>query len=128
MNKIKTILIFLFIFLIPKEGYSSENLKIIYPSLTPHQLLDKEYKLEIMQEFPINEKDLNEIDYQGCSWYCCGNTINAKASSSLKTTNSGITYRPENVCDLKFNIAWVEGKTDYGICESIERELKGKDN
>lgn len=122
MNKVKTILIFLFIFLISQGGYCSENLKIISPSLTPHQLLDKEYKLEIMQEFSLDEKDLNEINYQVCSWYCCGNTINAKASSSLKTTNSGITYRPENVCDLKLNTAWVEGKNDYGIGESIEFE------
>jgi hypothetical protein len=120
MNKMKTNIILLFILLISLYGYSSENLKIVSPNLTPHQLLDKEYKLEIMQEFPVSEKDLNKIDYQGCSWYCCGNTINAKASSSLITTKNGKTYSPEKVCDLKLNTAWVEGKNDYGIGESIE--------
>jgi hypothetical protein len=73
-----------------------------------------------MQEFPVDEKDLNEINYQGCSWYCCGNTINVKAS--LVTTKNGMIYSPENVCDLKLNTAWVVGKADYGIVESIEFE------
>lgn len=122
MNKMKTNIALLFIFLIFLSGFSSESLRRISPSISPHQLLDKEYKLEIMQEFPISDEGLNEINFQGCSWYCCGNTINAKASSSLATTKNGITYSPENVCDLQLNTAWVEGKNDYGIGESIEFE------
>lgn len=121
MNKRKACIAFIFILLIALYGYSSENLRIISPSLSPHQLLDKEYNLEIKQEFPVSDKDLNEINFQGCSWYCCGNTIRAKAST-LTTLKNGVTFSPENVCDLKLNTAWVEGKTDYGIGESIEFE------
>ena len=55
----------------------------------------------------------------GCSWYCGGGPDSISASSYLKSTNTAINYLPENIHDLSFKTAWVEGVKGYGIGEYI---------
>jgi len=60
---------------------------------------------------------------EGCSWYCGGDTDSLSATSSLK--NSGnITYLAENIHDLSYETAWVEGAIGYGFGESITYRFK----
>ncbi len=54
----------------------------------------------------------------GCNWYCGGNVQKITTSSALspyKTNN----YDGTNAHDFNLKTAWVEGKEDYGIGESI---------
>ncbi len=64
----------------------------------------------------IFEEYRNEI--QGDSWYDGGQKVTVKAGSSLadKIRNK---YAASNVHDFKLETAWVEGKKDHGIGESI---------
>ena len=55
----------------------------------------------------------------GCSWYCGGGNYKIKASSSL-----GDSYKAEFANDLSYKTAWVEGKKDEGIGESLEYYFK----
>lgn len=66
---------------------------------------------------------LDEIDL--LSWYEEGDGLSncilpiVSATSSLKP-NKDISYFPENANEGSFHNAWIEGKSDYGIGESIE--------
>ena len=53
-----------------------------------------------------------------CSWYCGGGQDTNSASSSLMSAH-GINYSPNNIHDLDFQTAWIEGVPGYGIGESI---------
>jgi len=55
---------------------------------------------------------------EGCSWYC-GANYQVKASSALPDTKKN-TYKAENVSDLNYKTAWVEGVKGYGIGEYVE--------
>ncbi|MEQ8242649.1 MULTISPECIES: NADase-type glycan-binding domain-containing protein [Cytophagales] len=63
---------------------------------------------------PIGDK----IFLKGCSWYCAGKVHEIYASSELKPSGTN-TYSASNAHDFKETTAWVEGKEDYGIGESI---------
>jgi hypothetical protein len=54
----------------------------------------------------------------GCSWYCGGGQDTNSASSSLKPFE-GIDYSANNIHDLNYNTAWIEGVSGYGIGEFI---------
>lgn len=55
---------------------------------------------------------------QGCSWYCGGGQDTNSASSSLKAFKD-IDYSAENIHDLNYKTAWIEGVPGYGIGESV---------
>jgi hypothetical protein len=54
----------------------------------------------------------------GCSWYCSGGEDTISASSSL-SAQSNVNYRANNIHDLNYKTAWVEGVKGYGIGEWI---------
>lgn len=54
----------------------------------------------------------------GDSWYDAGQQIAVAASSTLKSDGRN-TYDPKNAHDFNLETAWVEGKNDQGIGESI---------
>ena len=60
----------------------------------------------------------------GCSWYCGGMIEVTSASSSLPTSKSG-SYAAVNLHDSDVRTAWVEGKEDYGVGESITLKSSG---
>lgn len=54
----------------------------------------------------------------GCSWYCGGGADSNSATSHLKSYK-GIDYSANNIHDLNYKTAWIEGVPGYGIGESI---------
>lgn len=54
----------------------------------------------------------------GCSWYCGGGQDTNSASSELKSFGS-ISYSPDNIHDLSYKTAWIEGAKGYGVGEYI---------
>lgn len=60
----------------------------------------------------------------GCSWYCGGIIEIISASSSLPDSKSG-SYTASNLHDSDVRTAWVEGKDDHGIGESITLKSTG---
>lgn len=54
----------------------------------------------------------------GCSWYCAVDSVGNTATSSLKPYK-GITYGAENIHDLDYQTAWVEGVPGYGTGEKV---------
>lgn len=55
----------------------------------------------------------------GCSWYCGGGPDSISTSSYLKSNSSTINYLPENIHDLSFKTAWVEGVKGHGVGEYV---------
>jgi len=80
------------------------------------------------QHVKVNQNILNECDQlpenywdvlkPGCSWYCSGGEDTISASSSL-SAQSNVNYRANNIHDLNYKTAWVEGVKGYGIGEWI---------
>lgn len=62
---------------------------------------------------------------EGCSWYCGGGPDSLSASSFLPE-HKGISYSFENIHDLSFKHAWVEGVKGYGIGEYVEYHFNPK--
>lgn len=54
----------------------------------------------------------------GCNWYCAVDSIGNTATSSLKSYK-GIYYGAENIHDLDYKTAWVEGIPGYGEGEKV---------
>lgn len=54
----------------------------------------------------------------GCSWYCAVDSLGNTATSALKP-QKGISYNAENIHDLNYKTAWVEGVPGYGIGEKV---------
>ena len=60
----------------------------------------------------------------GCSWYC-GGLIEVQSASSQLPNSKTNTYGADNIHDSDIRTAWVEGKEDYGIGESISLRSTG---
>jgi len=60
-------------------------------------------------------EDYWEILGMGCSWYCGGGLDSTYASSELV----GGKYTANNIHDLNYKTAWVEGAVGHGIGEKI---------
>ena len=60
----------------------------------------------------------------GCSWYC-GGMIEVQSASSSLSNSTKSTYNPVNLHDTDIQTAWVEGKKDHGIGESITLKASG---
>ena len=58
------------------------------------------------------------IFLKGCSWYCAGTVHQIYASSELAPSGEN-SYSASNAHDFKERTAWIEGKPDYGVGESI---------
>jgi hypothetical protein len=54
----------------------------------------------------------------GCSWYCAAGEDTNTASSFLKPFKNN-DYSPNNIHDLSYKTAWIEGVAGYGIGENI---------
>ncbi len=80
--------------------------------------LTKEESL-ILENCSETEEDFWNIIGGGCSWYCGGGEDTNTASSYLKPTKL-LTYEPENIHDLSYKTAWVEGVPGYGIGEYVD--------
>ena len=64
--------------------------------------------------------------YSGfCSWYCGGEILSVKASSSLKPQGK-FNYKAENAHDFNHRSVWVEGAGGQGIGEWLEYEFPGR--
>ena len=64
--------------------------------------------------------------YSGfCSWYCGGEILSVKASSSLKPQGK-FNYKAENAHDFNHRSVWVEGADGQGIGEWLEYEFPGR--
>lgn len=55
----------------------------------------------------------------GCSWYC-GERVDTVSASSTLPQQGKYNYDAENIFDLSYKTAWVEGVPGYGIGEKIE--------
>ncbi len=88
-------------------------------------LFNKEYNnLSEAEKVIYNECDANQAGYWdilegGCSWYCGVEENKISASSNLKSNDKNLTYLPQNVHDLSYKTAWVEGVEGDGIGESL---------
>ncbi len=73
------------------------------------------------------EYDFNQYeDERGDDgWYNTETPVDVTASSSLKNSGPN-TYNPVNAHDFKLETAWVEGKPDQGIGESLTFTIKLK--
>ncbi len=95
-----------------------------------NKLFEQVYETEELKEEDLTKEQLKLMDRAdqladrltvggiGCSWYCGGGPHRIKASSELSRM-AGFSYEAENAHDFSVFTAWVEGKTDYGIGESI---------
>jgi hypothetical protein len=95
------------------------------------QLIDKttelsaseKAELDSLIEIDPTKEDQWDIIGGGCSWYCGGGNYAVKGSSYLKAQGNNV-YTAESANDLSYQTAWVEGKKDAGIGESITYSFK----
>ncbi|SDY13300.1 Nicotine adenine dinucleotide glycohydrolase (NADase) [Lutibacter oricola] len=73
---------------------------------------------EILKYCDETKENPWNVDNGGCSWYCGGGLDINSATSELQEQN-GINYKAENIHDLNYKTAWIEGVNGYGIGESI---------
>lgn len=76
-------------------------------------------EIEIYEKCKVDFPDYWDIIGFRCSWYCGGGLDTNTASSELKSTKE-ISYNANNIHDLNYKTAWVEGVPGYGIGEYVE--------
>lgn len=69
-------------------------------------------------EFVDDKENYWDILGVGCSFYCACELGQLSASSELKPEH-GLSYRAENVHDLSYRTAWIEGVPGYGVGEYL---------
>jgi len=80
-------------------------------------------ELALIEKYDVEMKgDLWNVMEGGCSYYCGAGQYEVETSSYL-ASNRGLNYTSENLTDFSYETAWVEGKEDYGIGESIRFEF-----
>jgi hypothetical protein len=142
----KSLITVLILLLVVNYSYSQSSLKIIEPKIGPIPQLDAKAQQAIERrdllaaKNDLTDQEIKELDalYQqfdetiesvwdiiggGCSWYCGGGPYQIKASSHLKG-NSSLSYEAENIHDLSFHSAWVEGAAGFGTGEYVEYYFK----
>lgn len=87
----------------------------------------KKHLTEKQIEIYENEEEFMAEDHLsvggvGCSWYCGGGPMSIKATSELNP-NKGFTYNADNIHDFSLRNAWIEGKKNSGINESVTFEF-----
>lgn len=88
---------------------------IPYEKLTAHQ----RYLFENEMMYELGPYSTAEF---GCSWYCATEPKGFSSTSQLDP--SGVaTYGPSNIHDFDLRTAWVEGKSGFGISESVSIEF-----
>ena len=65
-----------------------------------------------------------EVIGGGCSWYCGEHVDTVTATSSLPPQGN-YQYEIDNIFDLNYKTAWVEGVPGYGIGEKITYHFPG---
>lgn len=71
------------------------------------------------EDYDLDNKPIGDLEFlKGCSWYCGGDVSSISATSELPQ-NGQNTYTAQNAHDFDHHTAWVEGKEDYGIGESL---------
>lgn len=83
-------------------------------------LVDKseEGEKEFLRSYSEEYETYWDILGVGCSWYCGGGLDTLSASSELKSSNE-VTYSSNNIHDLNYKTAWIEGVPGYGIGEYV---------
>ena len=110
-----------------------KDFQVIIKASTPLQIVGLPFKLEksiytySSIDFNLNTASPLEISYDG-SLYHFTDFVNSKKLKpnqirSIKASSTQKGYPINNLMDGNINTAWVEGKTDSGINESIEIEL-----
>ncbi|QWX84651.1 hypothetical protein H0I23_03115 [Cellulophaga sp. HaHaR_3_176] len=75
-------------------------------------------EMKLFEKYGETFSSMWEIEGGGCSWYCGAGGYTIKTSSVL-SANKVTNYAAENLKDLDYQTAWVEGKSGYGIGETI---------
>lgn len=91
------------------ENLRASNRTIKQTTAAEKMILDK---CDLMLEGPW------DIVGGGCSWYC-GEHVDTVISSSALANQGSFSYGVENIFDLSYKTAWVEGVEGYGIGEKI---------
>ncbi len=73
---------------------------------------------QLLEKYEEVYENIWDIVGGGDSWYNVGGPKQVTASSHLKSQGSN-TYDPQNVHDLSYKNAWVEGVPGYGIGEYL---------
>lgn len=99
---------------------NQEKCEVIWRKInneTDFEKLSEEEKA-IIENCSETKESSWEIIGSECSWYCGGGQDTNSASSYLKPFR-GISYEANNIHDLNYKTAWIEGVPGYGIGESI---------
>jgi hypothetical protein len=83
---------------------------------------DEQKELDgLLEKYPETLENKWQVLGGDCSWYCGEGPYKYTASSSL-----GENYKSDNIHDLNFQYAWVEGAKGNGIGESVTYYFKNK--
>ncbi|GMQ56675.1 hypothetical protein AN1V17_10690 [Vallitalea sediminicola] len=111
-----------------------EDFKVNMPEFTYND--QGIYELE-MKNFDFDKYNSLQIEYDMKKYsyykYIMNNTLNSNVINSITSTSKlpdegKYSYSVENLFDQDLTTAWVEGKEDLGIGESIEIEFKSDIN
>ena len=99
---------------------NQEKCEAIWKKLNVQYDLDKLTKEEktILENCSETLESSWQIIGSECSWYCGGGLDTNSASSFLKPSKS-INYSVNNIHDLSYKTAWIEGVPGYGIGEFV---------
>lgn len=106
-----------------KKYNSPESLEKCWKLLEEMAKENRSYAQATKEEFEILKycEEARESPWDvigGCSWYCGGGLDSNYASSELPGQGK-FSYKAENIHDLSYKTAWIEGKSDYGIGEYV---------
>lgn len=73
----------------------------------------------ILKDTEVSDELLHEIDQRMIGGWGDSNFPDSVSASSFLPTQGQHTYVPKNAYDFDIQTAWVEGKEDFGIGESI---------
>lgn len=91
----------------------------VFAQLTLQAKLQSDNDYFDYEDYEADDKPIGDLVFlKGCSWYCAGGVNDIYASSEL-SSNSKHNYSANNAHDFNYSTAWIEGKPDYGIGESI---------
>lgn len=91
----------------------------LFAQTTLTAIVERDEKYFDYEDYAGPDEPIGELIFlKGCSWYCAGTIHQIYASSELPPSG-GNSYYAGNAHDFQAKTAWIEGKPDYGIGESI---------
>ena len=73
----------------------------------------------LIGDFDETKMEFYAVVVGGCSWYCGAGEYAVNTSTYLKPSKT-FSYKAHNLNDFDYETAWVEGKSGYGIGETIQ--------